>query len=71
MMLSGGATIGELIGKIGSGTVHMFVAKPWSVETMRRMLERANISVDIQNRAAVATEVKRPLEGVEAMHMPR
>ena len=57
VMLSGGVSVGDMIGKIGSGIIQMFVAKPWREQTMRRMLERAGVSLDIQNGAEL-TEAK-------------
>jgi DNA-binding NtrC family response regulator len=41
VLLTGALTVGSVLGEVGAGVVHAFVAKPWTFEEMRRVLERA------------------------------
>ena len=44
VMLTGNAIVGELLTELGDGTVHSFVAKPWTFETIEKVIERAKSS---------------------------
>jgi DNA-binding NtrC family response regulator len=44
VMLTGGVSVGEMLGEIGDGVVKHFVPKPWSALTMRRLFERASLA---------------------------
>lgn len=48
VMLTGSMTVGEALPEIGSGIVHLFVAKPWRGPDMRAMLERAGLHSDLR-----------------------
>lgn len=48
VMLTGSMTVGEALPEIGSGIVHLFVAKPWKGPDMRAMLERAGLHSDLR-----------------------
>jgi hypothetical protein len=41
-----------VIPEIGSGLVHFFVPKPWTIEEMQQMLERAGAHYDKAGRKA-------------------
>ena len=41
VLLSGRVTVGEVLAEVGSGVVHLFLAKPWTEAGMRASLERA------------------------------
>lgn len=43
VMVSAYVHAGDLLSEIGSGIVHCFVPKPWTYESMRRVLERADL----------------------------
>lgn len=47
IMLTGSMLAGEAIPEISSGIVQLFVTKPWDNQTMRQMLERASLHVDL------------------------
>lgn len=40
VLLTGSITVGSALGEIGAGVVHAFVAKPWSKDDIRRVMER-------------------------------
>jgi response regulator RpfG family c-di-GMP phosphodiesterase len=42
VMVTGGASVGSMLGEIGDGVVRHFVPKPWSEATMRQVFERAS-----------------------------
>jgi len=44
VMLTGGVSVGAVLGEIGDGVVKHFVPKPWSAATMRQVFERASLS---------------------------
>jgi DNA-binding NtrC family response regulator len=48
VMLTGSMTVGEALPEIGSGIVHLFIAKPWKEPGMRAMLERAALHCDLR-----------------------
>lgn len=43
VMLTGGVSVGAVLGEIGDGVVRHFVPKPWSAATMRQVFERARL----------------------------
>lgn len=45
VLLTGGVTVGGVFREVGSGIVHLFVAKPWTEQGMREMLERSALSM--------------------------
>lgn len=47
MMLTGSAMVGDMIHEVSTGTVHLFVAKPWTKVDRRQRLERASMSFDL------------------------
>ena len=50
MMLTGSATLSDVLLEISGGIVNLFVAKPWTEQCMRQVLERASISFDRRRR---------------------
>jgi DNA-binding NtrC family response regulator len=54
VLLTGRITVGEVLTEVGSGVVHLFLAKPWAEDEMRSALERA---------AAVAGDSAKPRRG--------
>jgi len=48
VMLTGYMSVGEALPELGSGIIHMFVAKPWEESNMRQMLERASLHHDLR-----------------------
>lgn len=57
VMLTGSATLGDLIREISDGVVNLFVAKPWTEQSMRGLLERASSSFELRRtRHACATQ---------------
>ncbi len=53
ILLTGHATVGEVIGELSTGIIHLFEAKPWREERMREILERAVAALDRQRRGNV------------------
>jgi DNA-binding NtrC family response regulator len=49
VMLTGSMSIGEALPEIGSGIIHLFIAKPWEESHMRQMLERAGLHHDLRH----------------------
>lgn len=43
VILTGSMVVGEAIPELGSGLVHLFLAKPWSYAGMSAALERAGV----------------------------
>jgi len=43
VLLTGSIPLFSVMPEVGNGLIHLFVAKPWTEETMRRMLERASL----------------------------
>nr|MBA3806699.1 response regulator [Acidobacteriota bacterium] len=41
VLLTGGVTVGNVIGEVSSGIVHLFLTKPWTMQEMHQMLERS------------------------------
>jgi DNA-binding NtrC family response regulator len=52
VLLTGSIHLVEVIPEIGSGLVHFFVPKPWTIEEMQQMLERAGAHYDEAGRKA-------------------
>ena len=50
IMLTGSMLAGEAVPEILSGIVQLFIPKPWSQQTMRQMLERASLQVDLNRK---------------------
>lgn len=68
VMLTGSATLGDLIHEISDGVVNLFVAKPWTEQSMRGILERASSSFELrQMRMTCAAQGG---SGGEAVHTP-
>ncbi len=49
VMLTGSMTVGEALPELGSGIIHLFIAKPWKEQNMRAMLERAGLHHDLSH----------------------
>lgn len=43
IMLTGLAQIGDMVNEIATGTIQLFISKPWNEEQMRKALERATL----------------------------
>lgn len=41
VLLTGSISLVSVMPEVGGGLIHLFVPKPWTEESMRRMLERA------------------------------
>jgi DNA-binding NtrC family response regulator len=41
VLLTGGTTVGNLLHEISTGIIQLFLAKPWSLQDMKQMLEIA------------------------------
>jgi DNA-binding NtrC family response regulator len=48
IMLTGSMVVGEAIPELRSGIVHLFLAKPWSLDGMMAALERVIIQASIR-----------------------
>jgi len=46
VLLTGHASLGDLLADVASGTVHLFISKPWREAEMRDALERAGALAD-------------------------
>ena len=46
ILLTGKITVGEVLGDMGAGVIHLFEVKPWREERMREILERAGAILD-------------------------
>ena len=46
ILLTGKITVGEVIGDMSVGIIHLFEVKPWREERMREILERAGAILD-------------------------
>lgn len=47
VLLTGSVTVGGVLHEVGSGLIHLFVAKPWTEQDMRQMLERGVLSQEM------------------------
>ena len=50
MMLTGNASVGDVVNEIRVGVVNLFVAKPWTQTEMRQALERASASYELNHK---------------------
>jgi DNA-binding NtrC family response regulator len=50
IMLTGQAVVGDMLMEIRSGIIHLFVSKPWTEDQMRRILERAIATQELNRR---------------------
>jgi DNA-binding NtrC family response regulator len=50
VMLTGSMLAGEALPEIMSGIVQLFIPKPWTEQSMREMLERAGLQLDLRHR---------------------
>lgn len=41
VLLTGNMAVGNVLREIGNGDIHFFLTKPWTIQEMRLMLERA------------------------------
>ena len=46
IMLTGTATVGEVMGEVSTGIIHLFISKPWTEAEMQTALERASASLN-------------------------
>lgn len=46
VLLTGGATVGNLLHEISTGIIQLFLTKPWTLQDMRQMLEIAVMNRD-------------------------
>jgi DNA-binding NtrC family response regulator len=46
IMLTGTATVGEMMSEVSTGIIHLFISKPWTEAEMQAALERAATSLD-------------------------
>jgi response regulator RpfG family c-di-GMP phosphodiesterase len=53
VLLSGAVTAGEVLTELGRGGIHIFLAKPWTEQGMRQMLERAGFVLSRNDPEAV------------------
>ena len=51
VILSGSISVGEVIREVGAGLVHLFVAKPWTLDQMQETLERAGTIWQLRGEA--------------------
>ena len=56
VLLSGNTVVGTLLREVGDGTVHLFVAKPWTKQSMLGALERADLYFRSRRRQASARD---------------
>jgi DNA-binding NtrC family response regulator len=59
IMLTGTATVGEMMSELSTGIIHLFISKPWTEAEMQAALERAATSLD--RSAASRSEPGKPL----------
>ena len=51
IMLTGTATLGEMMGEVSTGIIHLFLSKPWTESEMQAALERASASLNNSTRS--------------------
>jgi FixJ family two-component response regulator len=44
VMLTSDVMVGDMIAEISTGIINLFIAKPWSEQEMRQMLERVSVA---------------------------
>jgi DNA-binding NtrC family response regulator len=49
ILLTGQVRVGAVMNEISAGIIHAFLAKPWTEERMRELLERARTFLDQQS----------------------
>ncbi|MBA3243263.1 MAG: response regulator [Acidobacteria bacterium] len=49
VMLTGQALMGGMIREVSTGIINLFIPKPWIEQNMRRMLERACLSLEVRS----------------------
>lgn len=49
ILLTGKITVGDVIGDMSAGVIHLFEVKPWREERMREILERAGALLDLRS----------------------
>lgn len=54
VMLTGSVVIGDVAREISEGVVNLFIAKPWTEQSMRQMLERASASFELRSKVHMA-----------------
>jgi DNA-binding NtrC family response regulator len=54
VMLTGSATIGDIVREVSLGVVNLLVSKPWTERSMRQILERACASFELRHHACQA-----------------
>lgn len=52
VMLTGSMHVGDALSEIASGTVQLFIPKPWTKQTMQQMLELASLQFDLNRKKA-------------------
>lgn len=45
VMLTGHAVVGNMLHEVSTGVINFFITKPWTEQNMRRILERATLSL--------------------------
>lgn len=50
VLLTGSMLTGEALPEIMSGIVQLFIPKPWTEQSMREMLERASLELDLKRQ---------------------
>lgn len=53
VLLTGGVTAGDMLTEISRGYVQIFLAKPWTEQAMRQMLERVGLILSRKHPSAV------------------
>lgn len=54
VMLTGSATISDIVREVSLGVVNLLVAKPWTERSMRQILERACASFELRHHTCQA-----------------
>ncbi len=52
VMLTGSMHVGDALSEIASGTVQLFIPKPWTKQTMQQMLELASLRFELNRNKA-------------------
>ena len=48
VLLTGGVTVGHVLGEVSTGVVQFFVRKPWTEAEMGETLERADMALELK-----------------------